>query len=37
MTMLIKISVALALAMAILTVVPASIGTSFACAWAQCY
>jgi hypothetical protein len=36
--MLIKITVALALAMAVITVVPASVGTAFAqCAYAQCY
>jgi hypothetical protein len=35
--MLFKITVALALAVAILTVVPAFVGTSFACPWAQCY
>jgi hypothetical protein len=35
--MLLKITVAVALAMAALTVGPASVGPAFACAWAQCY
>jgi hypothetical protein len=35
--MLTKITLALALAMAIITVAPPSIGAAFACAWSQCY